>query len=73
MYPTLLLNSAIRFNNLHNYLSNIRNNWKYIYDYVNICSYELQEKFIKILKKQLSNYYIEYYDTSKSLVVIHSK
>jgi len=73
LHPKLLPNSRVAFDNLHNRLSNVRQIWDYIRNYVNVYGYDLQSKFTNILRKELSDYYVQCHDTGKSLAVMHGE
>lgn len=73
MHLTLLPNSCIAFDNLHNHLSNVRKFWDYIRNYVDVYGYELQENFTKILKRELTDCYVQCHNAGNSLAVTHGE
>ena len=73
LHPKLLPNSRVAFDNLHNRLSNVRKFWDYVRNHVDVHGYDLQEKFTNILKKELSDYYVQCHDAGKSLAVMHGE
>jgi hypothetical protein len=73
LHPTLLPYSSIAFDNLHCRLSIVRSIWSYIREYICAYSFDIQEKFIKILRLQLGEYYVACYETGKNLSVMHGE
>ena len=71
IYPNNLQNSAIAFNCLHCRLSIGRGILQFIRKYLEGYSYNLNEKFCEILRKNIVDYYVECYKTGKSLACIH--
>ena len=73
IHPNDLQNSAIGFDCLHSRLSSGRGILSFIRKYLEGYGYDLNEKFGVILRKTIGEYYVECYETGKSLACMHGQ
>ena len=73
MHPNLLSYSSIAFDNLHCRLSIAQSIWSYVREHICAYSFDIQEKFVKMLALQLGEYHVTCYETGKNLSAMHGE